>query len=231
MRDPFVPSRTACIMALTATNSYYDSNEISCKILPNLSPLLIDQDKSVREACLKAMQQFMIRIEESFKSIAKSDEKEELKPIKVENGWQSWAFSSAKKLSEKIIKTDSPKVATSRKNSTKNIVTKSEQALTNEQTTEDLLNRFPLFGPETFTSKSKNAASIDNRSKETTQPEQVLVSKQKADDLLHKFPPIAPETSTLSSPVTPNEGWDVSIDFEEEQKKSNWDNPWDDDWK
>ncbi|KVI07084.1 Armadillo-like helical [Cynara cardunculus var. scolymus] len=44
LRDTFPPARGAGIMALCATSSYYDAQEIAARILPNVVVLIIDPD-------------------------------------------------------------------------------------------------------------------------------------------------------------------------------------------
>ncbi|XP_024969162.1 N-terminal kinase-like protein [Cynara cardunculus var. scolymus] len=45
LRDTFPPARGAGIMALCATSSYYDAQEIAARILPNVVVLIIDPDR------------------------------------------------------------------------------------------------------------------------------------------------------------------------------------------
>ncbi|KMZ62159.1 Protein kinase [Zostera marina] len=59
LRDSFSPARAAGVMALTATSSYYDINEVATRILPNIVVLTIDPDSDVREKAIQAIDLFM----------------------------------------------------------------------------------------------------------------------------------------------------------------------------
>ncbi|XP_024030971.1 probable inactive serine/threonine-protein kinase scy1 isoform X1 [Morus notabilis] len=59
LRDTFSPARGAGIMALCATGSYYDINEIATRILPNVVVLTIDPDSDVRSKAFQAVDQFL----------------------------------------------------------------------------------------------------------------------------------------------------------------------------
>ncbi|KAG2685077.1 hypothetical protein I3760_10G107700 [Carya illinoinensis] len=59
LRDTFSPARGAGIMALCATSSYYDINEIATRILPSVVVLTIDPDSDVRSKAFQAVDQFL----------------------------------------------------------------------------------------------------------------------------------------------------------------------------
>ncbi|KAI7749305.1 hypothetical protein M8C21_023640 [Ambrosia artemisiifolia] len=59
LRDTFPSARGAGIMALCATNSYYDAQEIAARILPNIVVLTIDPDSDVRSKAFQAVEQFL----------------------------------------------------------------------------------------------------------------------------------------------------------------------------
>ncbi|KAJ3669089.1 hypothetical protein LUZ60_011039 [Juncus effusus] len=59
LRDNFPPARSAGIMALMVTSSYYDMTEIATRILPNVSVLTIDPDGDVRTKAFQAIDQFL----------------------------------------------------------------------------------------------------------------------------------------------------------------------------
>ncbi|KAG5563185.1 hypothetical protein RHGRI_005816 [Rhododendron griersonianum] len=59
LRDTFSPARGAGIMALCATSSTYDVNEIATRILPNVVVLTIDPDSDVRSKAFQAVDQFL----------------------------------------------------------------------------------------------------------------------------------------------------------------------------
>ncbi|KAI3519663.1 hypothetical protein L1887_08878 [Cichorium endivia] len=59
LRDTFPPARGAGIMALSATSSYYEPQEIAARILPNVVVLTIDPDSDVRSKAFQAVEQFL----------------------------------------------------------------------------------------------------------------------------------------------------------------------------
>ncbi|KAM7277384.1 hypothetical protein ACFE04_019250 [Oxalis oulophora] len=59
LRDTFSPARGAGVMALCATSSYYDINEIGTRILPTIVVLTIDPDSDVRSKAFQAVDQFL----------------------------------------------------------------------------------------------------------------------------------------------------------------------------
>ncbi|XP_076948487.1 uncharacterized protein LOC143620744 isoform X2 [Bidens hawaiensis] len=59
LRDTFSSARGAGIMALCATSSYYDAQEIAARILPNVVVLTIDPDSDVRTKAFQAVEQFL----------------------------------------------------------------------------------------------------------------------------------------------------------------------------
>uniref|UniRef100_A0A182Q1K3 N-terminal kinase-like protein n=1 Tax=Anopheles farauti TaxID=69004 RepID=A0A182Q1K3_9DIPT len=63
MRDPFPPSRVAGILALAATQQYFLLNEVATRILPALSPLTMDSEKSVRDPAFKTIRGFLGKLE------------------------------------------------------------------------------------------------------------------------------------------------------------------------
>ena len=49
LKDPFPPSRTAGLNGLAVTSSCYTPQDMANKILPGLSPTLVDPEKTVRD--------------------------------------------------------------------------------------------------------------------------------------------------------------------------------------
>lgn len=49
LKDPFPPARIAGLKAMSATQEYYNTMDIATRLLPALSTILIDRDKSVRD--------------------------------------------------------------------------------------------------------------------------------------------------------------------------------------
>ena len=49
LKDPFPPARVAGLKAMSATQEYYNTMDIATRLLPALSTILVDRDKSVRD--------------------------------------------------------------------------------------------------------------------------------------------------------------------------------------
>ncbi|KAF4350249.1 hypothetical protein G4B88_020462 [Cannabis sativa] len=73
LRDTFPPARGAGIMALCATSSYYDINEVATRILPNVVVLTIDPDSDVRSKAFQAVDQFMQIVKQYNEKINSGD--------------------------------------------------------------------------------------------------------------------------------------------------------------
>ncbi|XP_043816888.1 N-terminal kinase-like protein isoform X2 [Manihot esculenta] len=73
LRDTFSPARGAGIMALCATSSYYDINEIATRILPNVVVLTIDADSDVRSKAFKAVDQFLQILKQYYEKTTAGD--------------------------------------------------------------------------------------------------------------------------------------------------------------
>ncbi|KAJ2962732.1 hypothetical protein NQ176_g10913 [Zarea fungicola] len=69
MRDPFVHARNAALMALAATTEYFTEEDCAIRILPALSPLLIDKEKLVRDQATRAMETYLQRIKKAASSM------------------------------------------------------------------------------------------------------------------------------------------------------------------
>ncbi|KAI3634440.1 hypothetical protein MIR68_008044 [Amoeboaphelidium protococcarum] len=64
LKDPFVPARTAALSALTATVENYTAADQASKIMPVVVPLLVDTDKSVRDASFKLIRVYLGKLEQ-----------------------------------------------------------------------------------------------------------------------------------------------------------------------
>ncbi|KAI9243995.1 armadillo-type protein [Phascolomyces articulosus] len=64
LRDGFHHARIAALMALIATSENYDAFEISNRIVPSISQVLIDKEKTVRVQAFKAINVFVNRLQE-----------------------------------------------------------------------------------------------------------------------------------------------------------------------
>lgn len=49
LKDPFSPARIAGLRSMLATQEYYNTMDIAMRLLPALSAVLVDRDKSVRD--------------------------------------------------------------------------------------------------------------------------------------------------------------------------------------
>ncbi|KAJ1646431.1 Nuclear aminoacylation-dependent tRNA export pathway component [Coemansia asiatica] len=63
LRDSFPPVRSAALAVASACANRWDAVEIARKVIPSLSPLLIDSERQVRMAALKALQAMISRVE------------------------------------------------------------------------------------------------------------------------------------------------------------------------
>ncbi|WCJ20096.1 N-terminal kinase-like protein [Euphorbia peplus] len=73
LRDTFSPARGAGIMALCATSSYYDINEVATRILPSIVVLTVDTDSDVRSKAFQAVEQFLQIVKQSHEKTSTGD--------------------------------------------------------------------------------------------------------------------------------------------------------------
>ncbi|CAH8434518.1 unnamed protein product [Schistosoma turkestanicum] len=66
-RDPFLPNRQAAITALAATQEYYTNDLLAGKVLPCLSFLTTDTERSVRDDTFRAIHGILDRLEHASK--------------------------------------------------------------------------------------------------------------------------------------------------------------------
>ncbi|KAL7613293.1 hypothetical protein Lser_V15G09104 [Lactuca serriola] len=76
LRDTFPPARGAGIMALCATSSYYEPQEIAARILPNVVVLTIDPDSDVRSKAFQAVEQFLQIVKQYHEKTSGGDSSE-----------------------------------------------------------------------------------------------------------------------------------------------------------
>ena len=62
LRDPFVHARNAALLALGATTDLFSDDDCATKILPAISPSLVDKEKMVRDAANKTFDMYVQRI-------------------------------------------------------------------------------------------------------------------------------------------------------------------------
>ncbi|GAP89523.1 putative scy1 protein kinase [Rosellinia necatrix] len=105
LRDPFVHARNAALLALGATSEYFTEEDCAMRILPVISPSLIDKEKLVREQASKTIEVYLQRIRKAAESMPDSA----LPPSQTADGpgprmstpqsseassWAGWAISS-----------------------------------------------------------------------------------------------------------------------------------------
>ena len=101
LKDPFVPSRLAALMALASTAEYFGPQETCGKILGTVAPSLIDKDRAVRNEAAKTMAIFMEKVNAHIASLENDPEEGEDVTGGAE-GWGSWTATIAAGLSKKI---------------------------------------------------------------------------------------------------------------------------------
>jgi len=57
-----VHARNAALMALSVTSEYFTDEDCACRLIPVISPLLIDKEKPIRDQALKTMDVYMQKI-------------------------------------------------------------------------------------------------------------------------------------------------------------------------
>ncbi|KAF1810191.1 kinase family protein-like protein [Eremomyces bilateralis CBS 781.70] len=62
LRDPFIHARNAALMALAATSDVFSEEDGATKILPAISPSLVDKEKLIRDQANKTLDIYMQRI-------------------------------------------------------------------------------------------------------------------------------------------------------------------------
>lgn len=65
LKDPFPPARISGVLALGGTQQYYQLSEVAHRILPALSSLTMDPEKTVREHAFKAIKAFLGKMEKA----------------------------------------------------------------------------------------------------------------------------------------------------------------------
>ncbi|KAK4162569.1 armadillo-type protein [Cladorrhinum sp. PSN259] len=65
LRDPFLHARNAALMALSVTSEYFSDEDCACRLIPAISPLLIDKEKLIRDQALKTLDVYMQKIKKA----------------------------------------------------------------------------------------------------------------------------------------------------------------------
>ncbi|KAK9671778.1 hypothetical protein RND81_12G054500 [Saponaria officinalis] len=94
LRDTFPPARGAGIMALCATSSSYDINEIATRILPNVVVLTIDPDSEVRSKAFQAVDQFLQIVRQYNEKGETGDETMTTMGVPGNSSLLGWAMSN-----------------------------------------------------------------------------------------------------------------------------------------
>ncbi|XP_041099337.1 N-terminal kinase-like protein isoform X1 [Polyodon spathula] len=110
-KDPFSASRAAGVLGFAATHHYYSLSESAGRILPVLSTLTIDPDRSVRDQAFKAIRSFLSKLETVSEDPSKQAEieKDVLSSASSPGGaaasWAGWAVTGVSSLTSKLIRT------------------------------------------------------------------------------------------------------------------------------
>jgi SCY1-like protein 1 len=62
LRDPFLHSRLSALRALLSTKEYYNVREVATKLLPVVTPLMIDNEKGVRDLAVQCTNTFLTQV-------------------------------------------------------------------------------------------------------------------------------------------------------------------------
>ncbi|XP_014787846.1 N-terminal kinase-like protein isoform X1 [Octopus bimaculoides] len=107
LKDPFPPARQAGILAMAATQNYYSLSEIAMRLIPALSVLTLDSNKSVRDQSFKAINGFLSKLEK----VSENPElREEMEKDVTAGGskagdissWAGWAVIGMSSLTSKL---------------------------------------------------------------------------------------------------------------------------------
>ncbi|KAB7499520.1 N-terminal kinase-like protein [Armadillidium nasatum] len=103
MRDHFPPARVAGVTALGATQQFYPLSDVASKILPALSHLTLDPEKTVRDCAFRVLKGFLGKLEKVSEdpSLKEVMEKEvataSFSLSSSPSSWSGWAVSIASK--------------------------------------------------------------------------------------------------------------------------------------
>lgn len=70
LRDPFVHARNASLLALSATSEHFSDEDCAARIIPSISPLLIDKEKLIRDQANKAIEVYLQKIRKAAAAMA-----------------------------------------------------------------------------------------------------------------------------------------------------------------
>lgn len=69
LRDPFVHARNAALLALAATTEYFNEEDCAGRIIPAISPLLIDKEKMIRDQASRAVDAYLAKVRKAAESM------------------------------------------------------------------------------------------------------------------------------------------------------------------
>ncbi|KAJ3116491.1 hypothetical protein HK098_006580 [Nowakowskiella sp. JEL0407] len=121
LKDPFPPSRNAGLLAISATVEFLDIVEITQRLIPHVSVLLIDTEKNIRTLAFKCIDGLIKTVEKHAKDMpetanlppqstttGQSAATKATSPASTTDGWSSW---TATKLTESIMGKPKPVVS------------------------------------------------------------------------------------------------------------------------
>ncbi|KJE91875.1 SCY1 protein kinase, variant 1 [Capsaspora owczarzaki ATCC 30864] len=181
LKDTSPHSRIAGLMAFQATSEYYSGNELAMKILPNISPLLIDPEKAVRDQAFKTFQAALAKVEEFASTLPATDPTKAPEPgtgaaSSAGNGavgatpdaasWTGWAVSGVGSIAKKWIATptSTPPATSSAGPSTGGPVTVNSGASTGRATGVGSGPTPAATNPQTFGAQQPSFASSTSSS-------------------------------------------------------------------
>ncbi|XP_054759531.2 N-terminal kinase-like protein [Lytechinus pictus] len=99
MKDPFPPARTAGVLSMLATQSYYSLKDCALRVLPTLCTLTVDPDQGVRQNAFKAIKIFLDKLEKVSENPELLEEMEadvNKAGVSSQNpsSWTGWAMTS-----------------------------------------------------------------------------------------------------------------------------------------
>lgn len=109
LKDPFPPARQAGVLAIAASHHLFTLADSAHRLLPALSPLAMDPDKSVRDQAFRAMKCFLGKLEKASEdpdSIAEMEKDVNVggitKSSSAAASWAGWAVSGMSNLTTKL---------------------------------------------------------------------------------------------------------------------------------
>ncbi|KAJ3066589.1 hypothetical protein HDU98_010116 [Podochytrium sp. JEL0797] len=112
LHDPFAPTRNAGLLALQATAEFYTPQEMATRVVPMLSSVLLDPERSIRQQAFKNVTAFVARIEKFSDAMVDVEVKETTgSPVTMgatgggnapvagpagsgQDGWAGWAVGA-----------------------------------------------------------------------------------------------------------------------------------------